>query len=92
MLSWLGKLLIARSMARAREGDIGPTLRMDAGPPRSTRSHWSSPGRLLQRVVVRPSSAAAGALAPSVDEALTSANCEIGVPAGGSGVVVPVVP
>jgi ketosteroid isomerase-like protein len=30
MLSWLGKRLIAHNMAKAREGDIGPTLRMDA--------------------------------------------------------------
>jgi ketosteroid isomerase-like protein len=30
MLSWLGKRLITRNMAKAREGDIGPTLRMDA--------------------------------------------------------------
>lgn len=30
MLSWLAKKMIARNMARAREGDIGPTLRMDA--------------------------------------------------------------
>jgi ketosteroid isomerase-like protein len=30
MLSWLAKRLIARNMAKAREGDIGPTLRMDA--------------------------------------------------------------
>ena len=30
MLSWLGKKMIARNMAKAREGDIGPTLKMDA--------------------------------------------------------------
>jgi hypothetical protein len=30
MLSWLGKKMIARNMAKAREGDLGPTLRMDA--------------------------------------------------------------
>ena len=30
MLSWLGKKMISRNMAKAREGDIGPTLRMDA--------------------------------------------------------------
>jgi len=30
MLSWLGKKMITRNMAKAREGDIGPTLRMDA--------------------------------------------------------------
>ena len=30
MLSWLGKRMISRNMARAREGDIEPTLKMDA--------------------------------------------------------------
>ena len=30
MLSWLAKKMISRNMAKAREGDIGPTLRMDA--------------------------------------------------------------
>jgi ketosteroid isomerase-like protein len=30
MLSWLGKRMISRNMAKAREGDIGPTLKMDA--------------------------------------------------------------
>lgn len=30
MLSWLGKILISRNMAKAREGDIEPTLKMDA--------------------------------------------------------------
>ncbi len=30
MLSWLAKKMIARNMAKAREGDLGPTLRMDA--------------------------------------------------------------
>jgi ketosteroid isomerase-like protein len=30
MLSWLAKRLISRNMAKAREGDIGPTLKMDA--------------------------------------------------------------
>jgi hypothetical protein len=30
MLSWLAKKLISRNMARIREGDIGPTLRLDA--------------------------------------------------------------
>lgn len=30
MLSWLGKKMISRNMAKVREGDIGPTLRMDA--------------------------------------------------------------
>jgi hypothetical protein len=59
---------------------------MVAGPPRSTAIHCGSLKRLLQRVVVRPSSAAAGALPPSQDEAFTGANCEMtapeGVPAG----------
>lgn len=30
MLSWLAKKTIARNMARASAGDLGPTLRMDA--------------------------------------------------------------
>ena len=30
MLSWLAKKMIARNMARASAGDIGPTLKMDA--------------------------------------------------------------
>ncbi len=30
MLSWLAKRMIARNMAKARAGDIAPTLRMDA--------------------------------------------------------------
>jgi ketosteroid isomerase-like protein len=30
MLSWLAKKLISRNMARLREGDAGPTLRLDA--------------------------------------------------------------
>ena len=30
MLSWLGRILISRNMAKAREGDIEPTLSMDA--------------------------------------------------------------
>jgi ketosteroid isomerase-like protein len=30
MLSWLGKRMISRNMAKAREGDIEPTLKMDA--------------------------------------------------------------
>jgi hypothetical protein len=30
MLSWLAKRLIARNMRRLREGDPGPTLRLDA--------------------------------------------------------------
>ena len=30
MLSWLGRRMISRNMAKAREGDIEPTLRMDA--------------------------------------------------------------
>ena len=30
MLSWLGRILISRNMAKAREGDIEPSLKMDA--------------------------------------------------------------
>ncbi|HWM63250.1 MAG TPA: hypothetical protein VNP96_04575 [Solirubrobacterales bacterium] len=30
MLSWLAKRMISRNMAKAREGDIAPTLKMDA--------------------------------------------------------------
>jgi ketosteroid isomerase-like protein len=30
MLSWLAKRMIARNMAKASAGDLGPTLRMDA--------------------------------------------------------------
>jgi ketosteroid isomerase-like protein len=30
MFSWLGKRMISRNMARAREGDIEPSLKMDA--------------------------------------------------------------
>ncbi len=30
MLSWLAKKLISRNMAKIREGDIGPTLQLDA--------------------------------------------------------------
>jgi hypothetical protein len=30
MLSWLAKKMIERNMAKTREGDLGPTLRMDA--------------------------------------------------------------
>jgi ketosteroid isomerase-like protein len=30
MLSWLAKKLISRNMAKIREGDLGPTLRLDA--------------------------------------------------------------
>ncbi len=30
MLSWLGRRMISRNMAKVREGDIEPTLRMDA--------------------------------------------------------------
>lgn len=40
MLSWLAKRMIARNMAKAREGDIGPTLRMDPD------EHLASVGRL----------------------------------------------
>ena len=34
MLSWLAKKMISRNMAKAREGDIGPTLQMDAADVR----------------------------------------------------------
>jgi ketosteroid isomerase-like protein len=30
MLSWLGKKMIARNMAKASEGELGPTLKLDA--------------------------------------------------------------
>lgn len=30
MLSWLAKRMIARNMAKASAGDLGPTLRLDA--------------------------------------------------------------
>ena len=30
MLSWLAKKLISRNMVKIREGDLGPTLRLDA--------------------------------------------------------------
>ena len=30
MLSWLGRILISRNMAKLREGDIEPTLQLDA--------------------------------------------------------------
>jgi ketosteroid isomerase-like protein len=30
MLSWLAKTMIARNMAKANAGELGPTLRMDA--------------------------------------------------------------
>jgi ketosteroid isomerase-like protein len=30
MLSWLGRILISRNMAKAREGDLEPTLKLDA--------------------------------------------------------------
>jgi ketosteroid isomerase-like protein len=45
MLSWLGKRMISRNMAKAREGDIGPTLRMDADDVRFRfpgDSSWST--------------------------------------------------
>lgn len=34
MLSWLAKKVISRNMARLREGDPGPLLKMDAGDVR----------------------------------------------------------
>jgi len=36
MFSWLAKKMIARNMARASAGDLGPTLRMDAEDVRFT--------------------------------------------------------
>ena len=30
MISWLGKMIMTRNMARLRDGDVGPTLRMEA--------------------------------------------------------------
>jgi ketosteroid isomerase-like protein len=30
MLSWLGRVMISRNMARSREGDLEPALRMDS--------------------------------------------------------------
>jgi len=30
MLSWLAKKMVSRNMAKAREGDLAPTLRLDA--------------------------------------------------------------
>jgi ketosteroid isomerase-like protein len=36
MLSWLAKKMITRNMARASEGDLAPTLRMDAEDVRFT--------------------------------------------------------
>lgn len=44
MLSWLAKRMVTHSMARARIGDLGPTLRMDAGDIRFRfpgESRWS---------------------------------------------------
>jgi hypothetical protein len=45
MLSWLGKRLIARNMRKLREGDPGPTLRLDAEDIRFTfpgDSSWAT--------------------------------------------------
>ena len=45
MLSWLGKRLIARNMRKLREGDPGPTLRLDAKDIRFTfpgDSSWAT--------------------------------------------------
>jgi hypothetical protein len=69
---------------------LSTTRLIVAVPPRSTCSHCGSLNWLDHRVVVRPSSAAAGALPPSHEEADTCANSEIGVPDGGG--PVPVVP
>lgn len=45
MQSWLAKKMISRNMAKAREGDIGPTLRMDADDVRFRfpgKSSWAT--------------------------------------------------
>lgn len=63
MLSWLAKRLVSHTMARAREGDLGPTLRLDAKDIRFRfpgESRWS--GELegkenLERVRCRRSAA-----------------------------------
>src|SRR5215475_6815054 len=56
-----------------------------AGPPRSTYIHCGSLNWLLHRVVVRPSSAAPGALPPSYEDAATGRNPEMSVPLPGGG-------
>jgi ketosteroid isomerase-like protein len=43
MLSWLARKVISHNMARSREGDIGPTLRLDARDVKFTfpgRNSW----------------------------------------------------
>jgi ketosteroid isomerase-like protein len=47
MLSWLGRLMISRNMARSREGDLEPALRMDADDIRFTFPGDSSWGAEL---------------------------------------------
>lgn len=45
MLSWLAKQMISRNMAKTREGEIGPTLRMDAADVRFRfpgKSSWGA--------------------------------------------------
>jgi hypothetical protein len=48
MLSWLARKVIARNMARASAGDIGPSLRMDARDIRFRFPGDSSWGAELQ--------------------------------------------
>src|SRR5262245_27161316 len=63
---------------------LSATPLIAAAPPRSTWIRCGSLARLLQRVVVRPSNAAAGALAPSTDDAFTGRNrAMFGALAGG---------
>ncbi len=62
---------------------------MLAVPPKSMLIHCGSLNTLDQRVLVRPSTAAAGALPPSCDDAATVLYAEIGVPPAGGGSVGP---
>lgn len=48
MLSWLAKKMIARNMAKASEGELGPTLRMDAEDVRFTFPGDSSWGGVYE--------------------------------------------
>jgi ketosteroid isomerase-like protein len=55
MLSWLAKKMIARNMAKASEGDLGPTLRMDADDVRFRfpgNSSWS--GEIAGKAELEP--------------------------------------
>jgi ketosteroid isomerase-like protein len=55
MLSWLAKRMIARNMAKASEGDLGPTLRMDADDVRFRfpgNSSWS--GEITGKAYLEP--------------------------------------